>query len=65
MKVICHIDDDVSSPDMIYVARAISYLRNNQPEGLGELIYGDSKTMVSYIKNKNSYSIWARRKDES
>lgn len=64
MKVICHIEDDLHDADMILVGRAISHLRRNKPEGIGALRYEGSGVIVSYIKNKNSYSIWTRREDE-
>lgn len=60
MKVICHIDDDLENSDMILVGRAISYIRREAPDR-ASLVYEGSPVAVHIIKNKSSYSLWARK----
>jgi hypothetical protein len=63
MKFICHVDDDIEESDMILLGRAISSLRKNKPEGLGAIGFEGSKFEASWIKNKSSYSLYARLND--
>lgn len=60
MKVICHIDDDLDNSDMILVGRAISHIREKAPEW-ASIGYEGLPVTIDIIKNKSSYSLWARK----